>query len=113
MALTITLPDTLMEQLERKAEAEQTSPEAIITDLVEQLFEAEQWPTPEEVVAKIKALGPDPTAIRPAEGSLAEALRNLPPDPDFDLEEWEQQWAAVEAEMKFLNQANAIDEGHA
>ena len=49
---------------------------------------------------EIKAEPPNPAAIRPATGSLAEALQNAPEDPDFDLETWTRQWEAVEAEMK-------------
>jgi len=43
---------------------------------------------------------------------LAEALRNAPEDPDFDLAEWTAQWQAVEAEMKAITRANDVAEGH-
>lgn len=63
------------------------------------------------LVAEIKATPPNPTAVRPATGSLAEALQNAPEDPDFDLESWTQQWDAIEAEIKAINRADAIAEG--
>ena len=37
--------------------------------------------------------------------------QNAPDDPDFDLESWRQQWAAVEAEMKAITRANDMAEG--
>jgi hypothetical protein len=50
--------------------------------------------------------------IRPATGSLIEALKERQTDPDFDLEAWEQQWELFEAEMKTVTRANDIAEGH-
>lgn len=63
------------------------------------------------LVAEIKATPPNPTAVRPATGSLAEALQNAPEDPDFDLESWTQQWDAIEAEIKAIDRADDIAEG--
>lgn len=63
------------------------------------------------LVERIKATPPNPAAIRPASGSLAEALQNAPEDPDFDLETWTRQWEAVEAEMKAIDRADDIAEG--
>ncbi len=60
---------------------------------------------------RIKATPPNPAAIRPAAGSLAEALQNAPEDPDFDLETWTRQWDAIEAEMKAIDRADDIAEG--
>lgn len=62
-----------------------------------------EWPddrTLEEVVADIKRLGPGIPNIHEATASLAELLENAPHDPDFNLEEWQREWAKVEAEMK-------------
>jgi cell pole-organizing protein PopZ len=73
--------------------------------------EADDAPTLEEVVAQIKATPPNPAAIHPATASLADLLLDAPEDPDFDLERWTQQWAAVEAEMKAITRANDIAEG--
>ena len=67
-------------------------------------FERESvFPSLEEVVAEIRAIHPNPASLRPASGSLAEALRDAPDDPDFDLSVWNQEWAMVEAEMKMMS----------
>jgi hypothetical protein len=62
--------------------------------------------TPEEVVAKIKSLPPNPEMIRPAIGSLADYLAASiaaeDPNEEFDQEEWDRNWDAIEAEMKAL-----------
>ena len=63
------------------------------------------------LVECIKATPPSWAAIRPATGSLAEALQNAPEDPDFDLETWTRQWNALEAEMKAIDRADDIAEG--
>lgn len=104
MTLTITLPNHLAEQLQRKAEEEKLAAEEVAIDLLEEALEELWWPTPEEVVAKIKATPPDPTAIRPAEGSLADHLRQRTYDPDFEIEE--SRVEAIEAEMKVMTCAN-------
>lgn len=71
----------------------------------------DSFPSPEKVVAKFMALPPEQENVRPAQGSLAAALRNKPYNPDFDFDEWNRQWAAVEAEIKSITRANAIAEG--
>ena len=135
MTLTITLPEKIAEQLQRKAKERHLSATAVAIDLLENALDEqtnfhpalvngkilvtetddgaeEDFPTPEEVVAKIKALGPsNPRNIRLAQGSLAEMLRSIPSDPDFDFEEWNRQWAEIEAEMKAINRADDIAEG--
>ena len=35
--------------------------------------------------------------------SLADALRAAPAEPDFDLDEWEAEWAKAEEELEKLN----------
>ena len=55
--------------------------------------------TPEEVVADIKLRGPGVPDVREATASLAELLANAPHDPDFNLEEWNREWAKIEAEI--------------
>ncbi len=56
--------------------------------------------TPEEVVADIRRQGPGVPNVRRATSSLAELLADSPHDPDFNLEEWEREWAAIEAEIE-------------
>ncbi len=66
------------------------------------LDEAEDQPTLEEVVAKIKRTPKNPANFQPATESLAEGLANSPyeHDPHFDAASWNEQWDEVEAEMK-------------
>jgi len=105
MALTITLPDELVEQLQAAAEEQQLSVEETAAVILRYALRREDFfPTPEQVVAKIKALPKNPNAIRRAEGSLVEALRNAPHDPDFNLEEWNRAWTKIEAEIEALGQ---------
>ncbi len=112
MSLTITLSDELAHKLQIKAERRHLSPEALaLTILADSLAETDEFPTLEEVVAHTKALPPNPASIRPATGSLLEALQNVPDDPDFDLETWTEEWAKIEAEMKAITRANDIVEG--
>lgn len=59
--------------------------------------------TLEELVALIRRLPPNPDAIHPPKGSLADALAALiaiERDADFDLAAWEAEWRAVEEEME-------------
>ena len=61
------------------------------------------WPddrTLEEVVADVKGQGPGSPNVRKPTASLAELLANSPRDPDFDLEEWQREWAKVEAKIE-------------
>lgn len=56
--------------------------------------------SPDEVIAKIKALPSSPASVHRATQSLVELLSDAPADPSFDEEAWNREWAAVEAEMK-------------
>jgi hypothetical protein len=102
MTLTITLPEKMAERIQRKAEERHLSAEEITVDLLQgaldhdATFQADpstgykpmsetddDFPTPEEVVARFMALPPESNNVRPVRGSLAEALRNKPTDPNF------------------------------
>jgi len=108
MALTITLPDELAEKLQQVAAEQRLSVEEIAAIILRNtLWQEDFFLTPEWVVAKIRALPANPNAIRPAQGSLVEALQNAAHDPDFNLEEWEREWAAVEAEMQAMEDREA------
>lgn len=111
MTLIINLPQELETKLKREATARELSPEEYALNLLDDALEQESFPTPKEVVAKIKALPPNPASIRRATGSLADALRNAPHDPDFDLAQWQKDWDAAEAEMKRITRENDIAEG--
>jgi hypothetical protein len=38
--------------------------------------------------------------IRRATASLQELLENSPVDPNFDIAQWQREWAAIEAEIE-------------
>lgn len=103
MTISIQLSDTLEKKLRRAARQQRLSPEKLAAQILEEALVVEISPNLEEVIAKIKALPPNPNAIRPAVGSLKEALESAPEDPNFNLEEWQMQWAAVEEEMKAMD----------
>lgn len=113
MSLSITLPDSLTAELQSRAQRQQLSVEdlaiRLLGDAVAQ--SKEPYAAPEEVVARIRATPPNSANIRPATGSLAEALENAPEDVEFDLQTWTREWNAVEAEMKAVSGANAAAEG--
>ncbi|MFN8491551.1 MAG: hypothetical protein U0350_28395 [Caldilineaceae bacterium] len=105
--MTITLPDELANQLQKTAEAQQLSVEETAALILRSALQNEHFfPTLEQVVAKIKATPPNPLSIRPAQGSLADALRNAPHDPEFNLANWTRQWEAVEAEIRAMASAS-------
>ena len=54
----------------------------------------------EEVVDEIIRRGPGIPNVRKATTSLADYLKNAPHDPDFNLEEWNREWAKIEAEIE-------------
>jgi hypothetical protein len=66
----------------------------------------DDYPSLEEIVAKIKATPSDPSNIHPATQSLAELLANAPNETPIDLEAWNREWAKVEAELKAMTRAN-------
>lgn len=113
MALLIDLSETLEHKVKAEAKKRQRTPEQVVVDILAQVLQEEDSPTVAEVVARIKATPPNPTMITPPQGSLAEALRNGPTDPDFDLQSWQQEWATAEAELKRINLLNDIAEGRA
>lgn len=111
MTISIQLPDTLEENLRRAALQQRLSPEVLAVRILEDALSEEMFATPEQVVAQIKALPKNSANIRPASGSLYEALENAPEDPLFDLQEWQAQWALVEEKMKAITRANTLTEG--
>ena len=110
MAITITLEDDLVAGLENRAKKQQLSVEQFAISLLTEAIESES-DTPLEVVARIRATPPNPSRIRPATANLADVLRASPGDPCFDLENWNRQWSAIEAERKAVTRANDLAEG--
>ncbi len=114
MTVIISMPHEMERKLQRKAQMERVPLEQLIVELLRDALETETaFPSPEEVVARIQAAPVNPGSLRLASGSLAEALRRAPEDPDFDLTTWNQSWTVVEAEMQAITRANAAAEGHA
>lgn len=117
MPVTLTLPDDLEAPLRRAADAQQRSAEEVALDILR----AGLLDAPDDgdeldlaaVVAAIRALPPNPHALRPGRGSLADALAEMITDEPFDLAGWEAAWAAVEAEMAATTRADDRAEGRA
>lgn len=63
------------------------------------------------VVAAIRALPPNPQAIRAGCGSFLDYLAAKITDESFDLAAWEADWAAVEEEMTALARTDGRVEG--
>ena len=112
MATTITLPENLEAQLQQQAAAQHRSVEAVALDILREALDTTMpVPTVEDVVAKIKATSPNLHNVRPASGSPASVLRCMPDNMDFDLAQWNADWAAVEAEMRAMTGSDDLAEG--
>ncbi len=91
------------------------SAQDLAVELLDQALPADMNQTLEELMDRVRAKPPNPACVRLATGSLAEALVasvEAEDEAPFDLTEWQQQWAAVEAEMKEVELANDKAEGH-
>ena len=111
MANTITLNDDLVVGLANKAKKQQLSVEQLAIRILTEAVAEPESVTPLEAVTRIQATAPNPSQIRLATADLADALRAAPSDPCFDLEGWNRQWSAVEAELKAITRANDVAEG--
>lgn len=112
MTTTITLPDRLVEQLEQQAAARHRSVEALVIEYVEAALSDEttdEEESLEALVVRIKAMPPNPASIIPAQGNLAEVLRDMiAGEPD---EEVLAALATAERELRAINRADDIAEG--
>lgn len=113
MMITINVSDPLANQLRNQASSQHLTPEQLALRILEEALEArrERVSTLDRIVAEIKSTPRNPLALRPAEGSLQEALLNSPENPEFDLQAWERDWAVVEQEIRAISAANAHAEG--
>ncbi|MEZ4616132.1 MAG: hypothetical protein R2867_11610 [Caldilineaceae bacterium] len=84
MSLLLDLPETLEQHLQQEARKHDRTPEQIAVDILTSAFSVKQTPTVAEVVARIQATPPNPAMVTPPQGSLADALRNGPTEPEFD-----------------------------
>jgi hypothetical protein len=117
MSVTITIPADLEPQLRRAADAQHRTEEEVALDILRAGLGDEPDGGDEldlaAVVAAIRALPPNPRAIRPGHGSLAAALADKITSEPFDLAAWEADWAAAEAELAALARADDRAEGDA
>jgi len=114
MTVTITLPQNLEAQLKQKAQIQKSSIEEMVLEILDRALTADNdAPSPENVVAKIRALPPKTSNLRTPSGSLATALRQAPINPEFDLQKWEKEWTEAKAEMRQMTHNNSIAEGRA
>ncbi len=109
MSITITLPRNLEAELKSAAKARKSSIEELALALLGNAIKTILSPSPEDIVAEIRAAGPATAHL--ANGSLAEALRSAPEDPEFELETWRREWSTAEAEIKAVSRANDLAEG--
>src|SRR5687768_15531169 len=77
---------------------------------VDDLEVPDNFPTPEEVVARIAARGPSEGYIPPTK-RLSEVLPNVLDEPPIDSAEWDRQWAEIEAEMDRIQREDDEAEG--
>jgi len=111
MTITIDLKESVLAGLQQQAQQQRVTVEALAARILETAAEETATESLEKLVARIKAMPPDPAMTRPGDGKLAEKLMSAPDDPDFNLEEWNRNWAAVEQEMSAITRADDIAEG--
>ena len=64
------------------------------------IADEDDMPTLEEVVERIKSLGPSDENYIPPTMRLSDVIPNVSEEPPIDPAEWDRQWAEIEAEMK-------------
>ncbi len=113
MTITIHVADPLANRLQRWATLRRLTPEQLALDILADALEPTEAPyeTPDAVVARIRSKPSSAEVLRPATGSLREALELSPDDPAFDLKRWSTEWNAVEQELKMTSRSNALSEG--
>jgi plasmid stability protein len=111
MTITITLEDDVVAGLQHRAERRQRSVEELAVEILTAAVEDLELSTPLEVVGRMQASKPNTDQIRPATASLATLLQASPDDPDFNLNDWQRQWAAVSSERAEITHANDVAEG--
>ena len=127
MAMTITLSESIAERLQAHANQFQLSADALAEKLLADALPVSktngfQLPPAdddlsslEEVIAKIKAIPPNPAAIelgaKVGDMAYIQSLLDNPPTDTLTVAEWEEHWSAFEQELKALDRAQAIAEG--
>ena len=126
MTMTITLSESIAERLQAYANQFQLSADALAEKLLADALPVSktngfQLPPAdddlsalEQVVAKIKAMPPNPAAIHPATKTVTELMADLEADPPsgelLTFAELWPQWQAFEQELKVMDEADAITE---
>jgi hypothetical protein len=125
MTTTIILPDDLAQQLQQQAMIRRRSAEALAIEyiaaaLTEKATTQVQVDLPPldadtellALVARIKAMPPNPQSIIPAKGNLADVLRAMEAmEYESDLEAESAALRAAEEELRAINRADDIAEG--
>lgn len=128
--ITLTLPDAIVAQLERRVKQHNMSlddfaltlfREALLAEAVDGLSLAERQqdasPALAALVERIKATPPNAAMIIPPTQTLADVVAHWQTqavaDTDITPAAWDHLWAEFEREQKILDQADAITEGHA
>lgn len=127
MTVTVTLSERLSEHLQAHADKFHLSLDALVEKLLVDALPVvetngfhlspadDDLPSLEEVIAKIKATGPNPDAIERGDkvGDMAyiQSLLDNPPTDTLTVAEWEEYWPAFEQELKELDQARAVAKG--
>lgn len=110
MRMTIELPDDLEMPLRRAADAQHRPAEEVALDILRAGL-LDDLPDLDAVVADIRAPAPNSAALRPARGSILDALADEPAGDRLDLAAWQEAWAGVEAELVGLTWADDRAEG--
>ncbi len=112
MTLTLTLPDDLEQELAQQAKVRRQSVETVALGILQEALKtATLLPSIGEIVATVKSVHSNPLNIRPAQGSLAKALREAPTNSDFDPIQWARDWATIESELHDTDAADDVIEG--
>lgn len=128
MEITFTLPDAMIIRLEEQADQLKVS----LDDLAWKFFndglitesavatpapngDPDELPSLEEVVARIQATPPSPSAVVPPTKTLAEVVAYWEAHPadetDLTPVEWDRLWASFEEELKAIDRADDLAEG--
>lgn len=128
MEITFTLPDAMIVRLEEQAEQLKVS----LDDLAWKFFndgliaesvattpapsdDSDGLPSLDEVVARIQAIPPSPSAVVAPTKTLAEVVAYWEAHPadetDLAPAEWDRLWAAFEEELKVVDRADDLAEG--
>lgn len=114
MVMTLTFPPNIAKQLEQLSQTQQISAEELALKFISEGLadvDLESNVELEQLVQEVQSMPPNPDAIIPAKGDLLSALQNSPEDPEFDLEQWQRQWSAVETEIQAVTRQNSVAEG--